>query len=72
VLIHKLVSTYTSILVNMSSFWSKLLACALVGSCAAHVRYSSSSSPTTSRSCNVTQIEGCNATGETTKIDASQ
>ncbi|KAF3004284.1 hypothetical protein E8E13_008498 [Curvularia kusanoi] len=39
----------------MPSLWSKLIICALVGVTAAHT------SP--SKSCNITQIEGCSATG---------
>ena len=52
---------------DMPSFWSKLLSCALVGLGAAQCLSSSSS-----RSCNVTQIEGCNATGEIKKVDGGQ
>lgn len=51
----------------MSSFWSKLSICALVGLGAAQCLSSSSS-----RSCNVTQIEGCNATGGIKLVDGGQ
>ena len=55
---------------DMSSIWSKLFLCALVGLSAA--QYSSSSPSTSSRPCNVTQIEGCNATDTMKNMDGSQ
>lgn len=51
---------------EMLSVWSKLLMCALAGLTAAHRPLSSS------RSCNVTQIQGCNATGEIKTVNGGK